>query len=406
MICFETIKGFSAIEHVVKLIPLPGDTWGKSRQELSRKEISAGKGERKMSKTYVYNEKLKYARELRGWSQEELARRVSCLADDMGHRGVVLDISTISRWERGRNSPSPFYRQLLCSLFAMNAEELGLLLPDALPQANEETLSLQTFADPTSAFLPAGSLVQNIENNQYKQQPGESVFVLNEPTLPLICNGEGAQASGQDEVCQDYTHIQAPPGHSTADFLRVHRRKLLTLLLAGTMLGGAAVVIEQFQLRANSAVTPAPDGSRHWPDVIPDSHKRLARVRVIQWMLDVRGWNLHVDGIFWVYTENAVMLFQENAGLPVTTTVSSPTWERLIVVSSMADQELLYQGGEVKALQEMLNIYGATPKLVVDGSFGPLTEAATKHFQQTHRLPVTGKADLTTWCLLVGGYLK
>src|SRR3954468_22170253 len=106
-----------------------------------------------MSKVYVYNEKLKHARELRGWSQEELARRVGCIADSLGHRGVALDVSTISRWERGRNSPGPFYRQLLCSLFEMNASELGLLAPNNnLPRFVKDTFALPELGSPEAAL--------------------------------------------------------------------------------------------------------------------------------------------------------------------------------------------------------------------------------------------------------------
>jgi peptidoglycan hydrolase-like protein with peptidoglycan-binding domain len=41
--------------------------------------------------------------------------------------------------------------------------------------------------------------------------------------------------------------------------------------------------------------------------------------------------------------------------------------------------------------------------LVVDGSFGPLTEAATKEFQQEAGLPVTGVVDEATWAALPTG---
>jgi peptidoglycan hydrolase-like protein with peptidoglycan-binding domain len=41
--------------------------------------------------------------------------------------------------------------------------------------------------------------------------------------------------------------------------------------------------------------------------------------------------------------------------------------------------------------------------LVVDGEFGPLTEAATKQFQQSVGLPATGVVDDATWNLLPNG---
>src|SRR6478672_12032684 len=41
--------------------------------------------------------------------------------------------------------------------------------------------------------------------------------------------------------------------------------------------------------------------------------------------------------------------------------------------------------------------------LVVDGQFGPKTETATKEFQQSVGLPVTGVVDESTWRLLPNG---
>src|SRR5690349_4820941 len=61
------------------------------------------------------NNRLRYERELRGWSQADLAEKV----------GTTQKI--VSRWERGENVPVPYYRQKLCKLFGKNASELGLL---------------------------------------------------------------------------------------------------------------------------------------------------------------------------------------------------------------------------------------------------------------------------------------
>ena len=58
---------------------------------------------------------LHYERELRGWSQADLAEKVGC------------ETKTISRWESGDSIPRPNYRQLLCEIFQKNAEELGLM---------------------------------------------------------------------------------------------------------------------------------------------------------------------------------------------------------------------------------------------------------------------------------------
>jgi transcriptional regulator with XRE-family HTH domain len=61
------------------------------------------------------NRRLRQARELRGWSQAKLAELLG------------TDATTVSRWERGLFSPTPYFRERLCDLFGKNTEELGFL---------------------------------------------------------------------------------------------------------------------------------------------------------------------------------------------------------------------------------------------------------------------------------------
>jgi ribosome-binding protein aMBF1 (putative translation factor) len=53
-------------------------------------------------KKYIPNQKLREARELRGWSQEDVAEQL----------GEFVDKSTISRWERGVAIPRPIRTNL------------------------------------------------------------------------------------------------------------------------------------------------------------------------------------------------------------------------------------------------------------------------------------------------------
>lgn len=71
------------------------------------------------------NRRLKFERELRGWSQDDVAQRIGS------------DRQNVGRWERGKTSPSPFFRQRLCELFDKNAQELGLV-EDDLRDSSEE----------------------------------------------------------------------------------------------------------------------------------------------------------------------------------------------------------------------------------------------------------------------------
>lgn len=73
----------------------------------------------------VPNRHLKQARELKGWSQAKVANEIG------------TDATTVSRWERGLFSPTPYFRERLCALFSKNTEELGLLASTYQPQACE-----------------------------------------------------------------------------------------------------------------------------------------------------------------------------------------------------------------------------------------------------------------------------
>src|SRR5262249_55223389 len=89
----------------------------------------------KSSTTTVPNILLRQARELRGWSQKFVAEQIDAPAT-----------CYISRWERGRTIPSPFYREKLCRLFGKDALELGFFLskePQEVPSitSNAATVS-------------------------------------------------------------------------------------------------------------------------------------------------------------------------------------------------------------------------------------------------------------------------
>ena len=61
------------------------------------------------------NERLRQHRIERNWRQQDLA-------DQLG-----VTVVTIQRWERGSQQPSAYYRTKLCKLFAVSAQELGLV---------------------------------------------------------------------------------------------------------------------------------------------------------------------------------------------------------------------------------------------------------------------------------------
>ncbi|HJT59524.1 MAG TPA: NB-ARC domain-containing protein [Ktedonobacteraceae bacterium] len=74
-----------------------------------------------MSTNRPFSEQLRHERDLRGWSQDDLAGKMGC------------DPKTIGRWERGDSIPRSYHRQLLSQLFSKSVEELGLLQENSTP---------------------------------------------------------------------------------------------------------------------------------------------------------------------------------------------------------------------------------------------------------------------------------
>lgn len=87
----------------------PGDDAESVPIELEKTEGSGGENHSSRHHT------LKYERQLRGWSQADLAARIGSVP------------KTVSRWERGLVSPSPYFQQRLVDLFGKDTEALGLI---------------------------------------------------------------------------------------------------------------------------------------------------------------------------------------------------------------------------------------------------------------------------------------
>jgi len=82
-----------------------------SEQSSDEKEGTAGM----TMEECVPNERLRQARSRQGWSQARLAQEV----------GTSFEM--VSRWERGINKPSSYFRGRLCAALGTTAEELGLV---------------------------------------------------------------------------------------------------------------------------------------------------------------------------------------------------------------------------------------------------------------------------------------
>lgn len=107
---------------------------------MSNEEISASKKNPKFSAS---SSLLRKEREKRGWSQNELAERIG------------TNQISISRWENGTVTPTPYYRQKLASLFGKSLEELGLVTALENEESRDaNTASLSSASPRSEPYLP------------------------------------------------------------------------------------------------------------------------------------------------------------------------------------------------------------------------------------------------------------
>ena len=122
-------------------------------------------------------------------------------------------------------------------------------------------------------------------------------------------------------------------------------------------------------------------------------------VKTVQYLLNARGANLDVDGLFGPLTTAAVEHFQGENGLVTDGVVGDLTWPKLII-----DLELGSTGDAVRAVQSQINTGTAEvhiPFLTVDGIFGAATDGAVRTFQLENQLNVDGVVGPATWQTMV-----
>jgi transcriptional regulator with XRE-family HTH domain len=97
------------------------------------------------------NRKLRRQRELCGWSQADVEKELGDLAARNGEMGP--DRNSFGRWERGVHRPQPRNIRLLCQLFELPAEELGLI-PETEPAPSPPEGLPRVFAEPPADDTP------------------------------------------------------------------------------------------------------------------------------------------------------------------------------------------------------------------------------------------------------------
>jgi transcriptional regulator with XRE-family HTH domain len=151
-------------------------------------------------KPLIPNEKLKREREKRGWSQEEVAKRIE-----------VQDTSTVSDWETGKHRPSLHFRTKLCKLFEMNADELGLTKQKAIVTEEERCETSEEFDNVTVQDGKMASLCTDSPSQQPPVSDPQDKIQLPDQEAEHVLNGE---TSHNDHITPPYSHQRLQPPHS------------------------------------------------------------------------------------------------------------------------------------------------------------------------------------------------
>jgi peptidoglycan hydrolase-like protein with peptidoglycan-binding domain len=115
-------------------------------------------------------------------------------------------------------------------------------------------------------------------------------------------------------------------------------------------------------------------------------------VRVIQYLLNARGFRVSVNGVYGKSTTAAVRAFQRKIRIAADGHVGSATWPRLVVTVKRGSR-----GYAVRALQHQIRYEDGYKPVVVNGVFGARMQAAVKVFQAKHGLRVNGVVGVATW---------
>jgi transcriptional regulator with XRE-family HTH domain len=135
-------------------------------------------------KTRTPNHQLQQQRELRGWSQREVALQLQARFP-----GAAVTANDVRRWEKGERKPGPYYRPKLCVLFGTTEEQLGF----TSPSVSSDQIAEQDATDEKAQRQPTSSTIPTSPTNTEKTEESTDTNVLLAKTLHISVIHDTAQ---------------------------------------------------------------------------------------------------------------------------------------------------------------------------------------------------------------------
>jgi transcriptional regulator with XRE-family HTH domain len=92
------------------------------------------------------NDALRHQRLLRGWSLQRVADEICAIGFKVTGKKPGVNCDMVGEWERGIKMPSPYYREKLCLLYNVTADQLNLITPVA-PQTTSSLVVSRNLVD-------------------------------------------------------------------------------------------------------------------------------------------------------------------------------------------------------------------------------------------------------------------
>lgn len=313
------------------------------------------------------------------------------------------------------------------------------------PQLLDRVKALQTLLQ-TKGFLPPEAAIDGLfgamtENAVKAFQSAANLTVdgiVGEKTWEALENYQPPQPESQRPVLQLGAGMDSPELRDSVRLLQTWLQEK-QFLAADSAIDGffgkmtesavkvfqkttnlvANGIVEQSTWQALEAYTPpvvmpgeAPTGDRpvlklgsglDTPELQEDVKALQMKLQDLEFLSSVAV----IDGFFGANTENAVKNFQFVVGLPQDGVVTAAVWSALETYDPKPTYSTLALGdgdrtpllrNEVKVLQKILKEKTLlSPVAIVDGLFGPKTEAAVKTFQQLQGVEDNGTVDDLMW---------